>query len=572
VKLRWLLVATHLLSLTAYAVLIGAVSLAVLLGHIRSTESENLEVAASTATGVLLQRLEDLQTARDAIAAQLAGAGRLGDDVATLASFHELLSLYRLERLEIFSGLSHELEAYRWERGGDPDLSSAWLPSNPRVAAQVAGGRDAVWVQHREDGSSSLKLCRSIPGARPGEHRWLVLTEPLDGTLLERILPPQVGGALESGRDEILVAWPRVGGALPERLEDVGDLLPGDGLSRLFPAVKVRRSVLQLDDGATMSLALIANPTRSGAVLVQALRASFLVLAIAVLTAYGLGSGLAHRLLAPLHALLEGTAAMARGHLMVRLPADRRDELGSLMLEFNRMADEIRNTYIGVISTLAEVVEAKSHYTREHVERVERLTMSTADVLERRGWLRLSSHQRFLLSVAAILHDVGKIAIANEILNKSGPLEHSEREQILAHTEVGALIVERMGKLERAAEIIRCAHEHFDGSGYPRGLKGEEIPFEARIILAVDAYDAMTMDRPYSQGRPVEDAIAELRSEAGRQFDPVVVEALIEVISTNQHLAVPLPEQDSGLYRALHAQSDEDFVPVPSVFRGSQHG
>lgn len=571
-KLRWLLVATHLLSLMVFAVLIGAVSLAVLLGQIRTTESENLQVAASTASGVFLQRLEDLQTARDALAAQLTGMPNVDDDVETLATFHELLSLYRLERLEIFSGLSPEIVAFRWERGADPDLATTWLPANPRVAAQVAGGRDAVWVQHRDGAPASLKLCRTIAGGRAGEHRWLVLTEPLDGTLLERILPPQVGGGLESGREDLLVAWPRLGGATPERIEDVGELLPGGGLSKLFPPVKVRRSVLQLDDGSTMALALLANPTRSGAVLIQALRASFLVLAVAVLAAYGLGSGLATRLLAPLHSLLEGTSAMARGHLMVRLPTDRRDELGSLMLEFNRMADEIRNTYIGVISTLAEVVEAKSHYTREHVERVERLTMATADVLERRGWLRLSSHQRFLLSVAAILHDVGKIAIANEILNKSGPLERNEREQILAHTEVGALIVERMGKLERAAEIIRCAHEHFDGSGYPRGLKGEEIPFESRIILAVDAYDAMTMDRPYSQGRPSEDAVAELRAEAGRQFDPVVVEALIEVVSTHQHLAEPLPEQDSGLYKALHAQSDEELSPAPSALGSAEHG
>ncbi len=236
---------------------------------------------------------------------------------------------------------------------------------------------------------------------------------------------------------------------------------------------------MQLDDGSALELVLLSAPIRSGQSLVQGLRAWFLVTVCGALLALAIGSGLAARLLAPLNALLEGTAAMARGHLMVRLPTGRGDELGSLTREFNRMADEIRNTYLGMISTLAEIVEAKSHYTREHIDRVERLAMATAEVLERRGWVRFSSHQRFLLSVAAILHDVGKIAIANEILNKSGPLDTTEREQILTHPEVGALIVERMGKLERAAEIIRCAHEHFDGSGYPRGLRGEEIPLES---------------------------------------------------------------------------------------------
>jgi HD-GYP domain-containing protein (c-di-GMP phosphodiesterase class II) len=181
--------------------------------------------------------------------------------------------------------------------------------------------------------------------------------------------------------------------------------------------------------------------------------------------------------------------------------------------------------------------------------------------------VRFSSHQRFVLSVAAILHDVGKIAISNEILNKSGPLDQPEREQILAHPEVGAIIVERIGKLERAAEIIRCAHEHFDGSGYPRGLRGEEIPLESRIILAVDALDAMIMDRPYSVGRPLDHALTELHNEAGKQFDPVVVEALIEVITT---AGVEPNSGNSGVFRVLAGESDSisDVTPIPRVRQG----
>jgi HD-GYP domain-containing protein (c-di-GMP phosphodiesterase class II) len=175
--------------------------------------------------------------------------------------------------------------------------------------------------------------------------------------------------------------------------------------------------------------------------------------------------------------------------------------------------------------------------------------------------VRFSSHQRFLLSVAAILHDVGKIAIGNEILNKSGPLDAAERHQILTHPEVGAMIVERMGKLERAAEFIRCAHEHFDGSGYPRGLRDEEIPLESRIIFAVDAFDAMTMNRPYSNGRPLADAIAELRAEAGRQFDPVVVEALIEVVTTQEQPKTSSSPSDSGLFRAIQSGQNGGLSP-----------
>jgi HAMP domain-containing protein len=390
-----------------------------------------------------------------------------------------------------------------------------------------------------------------------------VVTEPLDGALMERLLPSRVVGAIEN-ESRLLAAWPETPTIAGAALESLAAYLPSGPFSSVFGLLSVRRTALQLDDGSALTLAVLASPAASGRSLLVGLRTWFLVLAAGALVAFALGSGVASRLLSPLRALLEGTGAMARGHLMVRLPTDRGDELGALMREFNRMADEIRATYLGVISTLAEVVEAKSHYTRAHIERVERLTLATLDILERRGWVRFSSHQRFVLSVAAILHDVGKIAISNEILNKSGPLDLPEREQILAHPEVGAIIVERIGKLERAAEIIRCAHEHFDGSGYPRGLKGEEIPLESRIILAVDALDAMIMDRPYSAGRPLEHAITELHSEAGKQFDPVVVEALIEVVTL---VGVDGREGDSGVFRALAGESDSVAVvtPIPRV-------
>jgi HAMP domain-containing protein len=367
----------------------------------------------------------------------------------------------------------------------------------------------------------------------------------------------------------MLVAWPETPSLPMASLQELAAYLPRGPFSSFFDPVTAQRGGLQLDDGTTLDIALMASPTPAGESLAVGLRAWFLIVAGGFLVALGLGSGLASRLLAPLRSLQEGTAAMARGHLMVRLHTSRGDELGALTREFNRMADEIRNTYIGVISTLAEVVEAKSHYTRAHVDRVERLTLATAEVLERRGWVRFSSHQRFVLSVAAILHDVGKIAIGNEILNKSGPLEMHEREQILGHPEMGAMIVERIGKLERAAEIIRCAHEHFDGTGYPRGLKGEEIPLESRIILAVDAYDAMIMDRPYSTGRPLDEAIRELRAEAGKQFDPVVVEALIEVITSEREPSAEI-DSDTGFYRSLSSDPEVEAGDVRNSPRGSR--
>jgi HAMP domain-containing protein len=548
-KLRWQLVLSHLASILGAAIFIGAVNLILLVRSTGDMERQSLEAGAGTATRLLLQKISELELARDELATFATRNDPVRSDVATSARLHEQLALYDVQRVEIFRGLHLEAEAYRWERGTEPSLETPWLPPNPSIAAKVAGGDPATWVQRAQGGVAALKLCAPLPSAPGAEHRWLVVTEPLDGTLLERILPPDTVGGLETGR-QVLAAWPETPVAAEQGIEGLASYLPRAAFSGLFHNVLVRQPAYQLDDGSVLNIVLLASPLRSGQGLLLGLRAWFMVLAGGLLLAFTLGSGLASRLLAPLSALLEGTAAMARGHLMVRLPTGRQDELGALMREFNRMADEIRSTYLGAISTLAEAVEVKSHYTREHIERVENITMATADVLERRGWVRFSSHQRFLLSVAAILHDIGKIGIASEILNKSGPLDTTERQQILSHPEIGAVIVERIGKLERAAEIIRCAHEHFDGSGYPRGLRGEEIPIESRIILAVDAFDAMSMDRPYSTGRPQESVIAELRRGAGTQFDPVVVEAVIEVVTAP---AAPDSQamSSSGAYRAV---------------------
>ncbi len=561
-KLRGQLVLSHLASIVAVVVVISTIAVALLVRATREVERRSADEALTTAAHLLEEHVAGLQAARDGIATRLALSGPLGRDPESLGTLHDLLALYRVERIEVFHGLAKEAEAYRWERGAHPDFRTEWLPSHPSVAAQLASGRAVVWTQKGQSGLVSLKLSTPVPSVAGQVQRWVVITEPLDRALLGRILPRRSFGALSEGQS-LVVAWPLAADRGADGAGALVQPVPKGAFSALLSPVDVRRPVIQLDSGRSLDLTLIAPAQASGDMLLVGLRTAFLVLVGGALAAVALGSGLAARLLAPLQALLEGTAAMARGHLMVRLPATQSDELGVLTQEFNRMADEIRNTYVGVIATLAEVVEAKSHYTRQHIDRVERLTLMTADVLERRGWVRFSSHQRFLLSVAAILHDVGKIAIANEILNKSGPLSGHERAQMLTHPEVGALIVERMGKLERAAEIIRCAHEHFDGSGYPRGLKGEAIPIESRIILVVDAFDAMTMERPYSRTRPREEAIAELRSEAGRQFDPVVVEAFVEAITVMEPPVTQSTPSDSGLYRILHDGAEVTLPPPP---------
>ena len=170
-------------------------------------------------------------------------------------------------------------------------------------------------------------------------------------------------------------------------------------------------------------------------------------------------------------------------------------------------------------TSLARAVDAKDSYTRSHCETVAESCVLIGEQLglepERVGKLRL----------AGLLHDVGKIGIPDSILQKPGPLSEEEYERMKTHSRLGHDIVSAAG-LEEEAEWILHHHERMDGRGYPEGLSAEEVPLESRIILVADAFEAMTSDRPYRQGRPVPEAVAELRREAGTQFDQDCVRAL----------------------------------------------
>lgn len=190
----------------------------------------------------------------------------------------------------------------------------------------------------------------------------------------------------------------------------------------------------------------------------------------------------------------------------------------------------LRRDLLRVVQALTSAIEAKDSYTESHLRRVGDYAVAVG--------LRLGLHGRALetLYYAAMLHDVGKIGVPETVLRKQGPLDRQEEEAMQRHPEIGARIVAGLDLLSDAAPSILHHQERWDGGdgggypGYPSGLRGEAIPLGARIIAVVDAYDAMTTHRPYRRAMPSGDAVGELRRESGRQFDPRVVEAFVEVL------------------------------------------
>jgi HD-GYP domain-containing protein (c-di-GMP phosphodiesterase class II) len=185
----------------------------------------------------------------------------------------------------------------------------------------------------------------------------------------------------------------------------------------------------------------------------------------------------------------------------------------------------LSSAYRGTALLLGSVVEADDNYTGLHSQGVVVLAVEVADRLG------VDAATRERVEFGALLHDVGKIAIPKEIINKPGALDDDEWALMKTHTIEGQRMLDHVGgAMSAIGTIVRASHESFDGRGYPDGLAGEEIPLEARIICCCDAFNAMTTDRSYSAARPVADAIAELRRCSGAQFDPAVVAALIEVV------------------------------------------
>lgn len=199
------------------------------------------------------------------------------------------------------------------------------------------------------------------------------------------------------------------------------------------------------------------------------------------------------------------------------------DEI-SVMIENIFLYQSIEKFYLELVETLARIIDAKDSYTGDHASRARERAVKLAK--------KLNVPQQMIKSIeyAALLHDMGKIGINEKILTKPGKLTDEEYKEMKRHPEIAYQILSPIEFLNPVAKMIRYHHEWYNGMGYPEGLKGEEIPLGSRIVSVIDAWDAMTSDRPYRKALSREQAIEELKRGSGKQFDPKVVAAFLELI------------------------------------------
>jgi putative nucleotidyltransferase with HDIG domain len=208
-----------------------------------------------------------------------------------------------------------------------------------------------------------------------------------------------------------------------------------------------------------------------------------------------------------------------------------------MLRKLERSNERLVKAYDATIETLSFALDLKDHGTNWHSKRVTDLTMMLARSMGIEGD-RLSQIWR-----GAMLHDIGKIGIPDSILLKPGALDDEEMAAMRKHTVYAFQMLSRIDYLAQAIDIPYAHHEKWDGSGYPRGLKGENIPLPARIFAVIDVYDALTSDRPYRQAWTIEKALDEIKAQTGRHFDPAVVEAFFALLATEEGREIAAREE-----------------------------
>lgn len=301
-------------------------------------------------------------------------------------------------------------------------------------------------------------------------------------------------------------------------------------------------STAKFDRQVKLGVIVIQDESKALASVGDMRRQTWLISIAFAFLALLLGFVFARQMTIPVRKLASAAKTIAGGDLSARVEEYKIREINALGASFNTMSDNLaeyieklakaatenRELFVGTVKALAAAIDGKDHYTRGHSERVSRISMAIG---QRMG---MSVEDLEKLRISSLLHDVGKIAIDDSILKKPSALSDEEYEIMKTHPQKGYKIMSQIPAMKDFLPGMYMHHEMVNGAGYPQGLKGDEIPLQAKIVSVADTYDAMTIDRPYQKGMGVEEAVSRIQSFVGTRYDGKVVEALVQACAEGQ--------------------------------------
>jgi HD-GYP domain-containing protein (c-di-GMP phosphodiesterase class II) len=334
----------------------------------------------------------------------------------------------------------------------------------------------------------------------------------------------------------------------------------------------------ELDNNSRLGVISIQDEHAALASVADMRRQTFIISLLAAAFASLIGFLSAKQLTEPVRELARGAQRIASGDFSQRISVRSRTELGDLGKSFNLMtdqverfisdlqhaADENRELFIGTVKALAAAIDGKDPYTRGHSERVARFSVAMAQGLD------LPDEEVEKIRISALLHDVGKIGIDDNILKKPAALTDEEFAIMRQHPQKGFKIMSQIPAMKEFLPGMYMHHEMVDGRGYPQGLKGDEIPLMARIVSVADTFDAMTTDRPYQKAMKFEVALGLIKNMVGTRYDEHVVGALVAACESGQITPgrVRLRQRKKEtpaqpVNPTPHSQPDNSTVPAP---------
>ncbi|MDQ5845993.1 MAG: HD domain-containing protein [Acidobacteriota bacterium] len=331
----------------------------------------------------------------------------------------------------------------------------------------------------------------------------------------------------------------------------------------------------ELDKNSRLGVIAIQDASAALVSVTDMRRQTLLISLVAAVLTLLIGFFFAKKLTQPVQELAIGAHRISSGDFSQRINVRSRTELGALGDSFNLMTDRLesyikdlqqsaaenRELFLGTVKSLAAAIDGKDPYTRGHSERVSRISLAIA---QRLG---LSEVEAEKIRISALLHDVGKIAIDDNILKKPSALTDDEFVIMKQHPQKGYKIMSQIGAMKEFLPGMYMHHEMIDGNGYPQGLKNDEIPLMAKIVSVADTFDAMTTDRPYQQAMKFEDAVARIQSFVGTRYDATVVAAFVKACEEGQIRpgSVKLksrPAPATNMAPAFEATVEPERVPV----------